>query len=225
MAPKGFRNFTAETLASDDLDGYCAWQSVMVFASSSARSGDSGLTANAREGMVSYLEDIDTVQFYNGSAWVNLIPAGTINPWAGDDSSIPSGWLLCDGTAVSRTTYAGLFAAVGTAFGVGDGSTTFNVPNLKGRVPVGRDSSQSEFNARGETGGAKTHTLTTAQMPTHSHTVAFNLDNAGTNTNEGLASSAGADVQITNTATTTAGSGEAHPNLQPYIVLAYLIKV
>jgi microcystin-dependent protein len=62
-----------------------------------------------------------------------------------------------------------LFAAIGTTYGAGDGSTTFNLPNLKGRVAVGRDAAQTEFDALGETGGAKTHTLTTAEMPSHTH--------------------------------------------------------
>lgn len=86
-------------------------------------------------------------------------------------AAAPTGWLLCDGAAVSRTTYANLFAAIGTAFGAGDGSATFNLPNLKGRVIVGLDSGQTEFDTRGETGGEKTVTLALANMPTHSHTV------------------------------------------------------
>jgi len=86
-------------------------------------------------------------------------------------AAAPTGWLLCDGAAVSRTTYANLFALTGVAFGAGDGSTTFNLPNLKGRVIVGVDSGQTEFDVRGETGGAKTHSLVTAEMPAHAHTI------------------------------------------------------
>jgi microcystin-dependent protein len=95
------------------------------------------------------------------------IPSGVINMWA--TTTAPTSWLLCDGTAVSRTTYAALFAVISTTYGVGDNSTTFNLPNLKGRVPVGRDSADSSFDTMGETGGAKTHTLNTAEMPIHSH--------------------------------------------------------
>lgn len=94
-------------------------------------------------------------------------PPGAITQYAG--SAAPSGWLLCDGAAVSRTTYAALYAAVGTTFGAGDGSTTFNVPNLKGRFPVGIDAAQTEFDVRGETGGVKTVTLAEANMPAHTH--------------------------------------------------------
>jgi len=97
-----------------------------------------------------------------------LAPTGAINAYAG--SIAPSGWLLCDGAAVSRATYADLFALIGTTYGAGDGTSTFNVPNLKGRVAVGRDATQTEFDVLGETGGAKTHTLTTGEMPSHSHT-------------------------------------------------------
>jgi len=73
-------------------------------------------------------------------------------------STIPSGWLKCDGSAVSRSTYSALFNTIGTAFGVGDGSTTFNLPNLQGRVIVGLNGADASFDTMGETGGAKTHT-------------------------------------------------------------------
>ena len=84
---------------------------------------------------------------------VQAAPVGEVSSFAG--SSAPTGWLLCDGSAVSRTTYAALFAIIGTTYGVGNGSTTFNLPNLKGRVIVGRDSAQTEFDVLGETQGAK----------------------------------------------------------------------
>jgi microcystin-dependent protein len=77
--------------------------------------------------------------------------------------------LICDGSAVSRTTYPSLFAAIGIKYGPGDGSTTFNLPNLKGRTPVGKDTAQTEFAALAQNGGEKTHLLTAAEMPAHSH--------------------------------------------------------
>ena len=146
------------------------------------------------------------------------VPTGVINPWAGVAGSPPTGWLLCDGTAVSRSTYSTLFGIVGTFYGVGDNSTTFNLPNLKGKVPVGLDDSQSEFNLLGETGGAKTHTLTIAEMPSHNHTSLQFGPNAGA---AGLRADA---VVTTDTTTGSTGSGEAHNNLQPYIVVNYIIK-
>ena len=85
------------------------------------------------------------------------IPTGGVTMYGA--GSAPSGWLLCDGTAVSRTTYAALFAVISTTYGVGNGSTTFNLPNLKGKVPVGLDSADTAFDVLGETSGSKTHTL------------------------------------------------------------------
>jgi microcystin-dependent protein len=83
------------------------------------------------------------------------VPAGAIVDWPG--STAPSGWLLCQGQAVSRTTYAALFAVCGTTFGIGDGSSTFNLPNPKGRVVVGLDAAQTEFNTLGKKAGANSH--------------------------------------------------------------------
>lgn len=119
--------------------------------------------------------DVQTVTNKDLTAGTNtfpsaLAPPGSMAPYAG--SAAPSGWLLCDGSAVSRTgATAALFAVCGTTFGAGDGSTTFNLPNLKGRIPVGIDAAQTEFDVRGETGGAKTHTLTTGETPAHTHTI------------------------------------------------------
>lgn len=109
---------------------------------------------------------------WNGVGWDSLqtlpggLPAGSIIQWGG--STAPVNWLLCDGAAVSRTTYASLFAAVGTSYGTGDGTTTFNLPDLRGRVPVGKNG--GSFGTLGATGGAETVTLTEAQMPSHTHT-------------------------------------------------------
>ena len=101
----------------------------------------------------------------------NYTPAGVITQYGG--SSAPTGWLLCQGQAISRTNslYTRLFTAISTTYGAGDGTTTFNVPNLQGRIPVGRDSTQTEFDALAETGGSKTRTLTTANLPSHQHGV------------------------------------------------------
>lgn len=98
-----------------------------------------------------------------------FLPSGMIAPYAG--TSAPNGWLLCNGAAISRTTYADLFNVVGTTYGVGDNSTTFNLPDLSGRVPVGL-SGDAEFVSLGTTGGSKTVTLTSAQsgIAAHSHT-------------------------------------------------------
>lgn len=92
-------------------------------------------------------------------------PAGIIMPFAG--TTAPEGYLMCDGSAVSRTAYATLFAVIGTTFGSGDGSTTFNVPDLSGRVPLG----VSSAHLLGSTGGSETVTLTEQELPAHVHEV------------------------------------------------------
>jgi microcystin-dependent protein len=115
---------------------------------------------------------------------------------------------LCDGQSTSS--YPELAAVVGA-----------NVPNLKGRVPVGRDTAQTEFDALGETGGAKTHTLTTGEMPAHTHTAGSGQNAFSFQRGTGSLVSIHSHFEA---ATTSTGSGEAHNNLQPYVVINYIIK-
>jgi len=200
---------------------------------------------------ISGLEDV-VMSVASGTAGV---PIGGVTLHAG--STAPVGWFLCDGTAVSRTTYAALFASISTTYGVGDGSTTFNLPNIKGRVPVGRDSGDTDWDTLGETRGAKTHILVTGEMPSHGHTQnshnhTQNSHNHGGNvTDPGFipgvqnnATAAGgtgiymrvgaqnalyipSDTAVNQAATATnntAGSDGAHNNLQPSIVMNYIIR-
>lgn len=152
-------------------------------------------------------------------------------------STAPEGWLICDGSAVSRTTYASLFAVIGTTYGAGDGSTTFNIPNVKGRSIVGYDTSQTEFDTIGETGGAKTHTLTTAQLPNiagslvfhgaGSATVLAGISGVFTGTARSSYRTGGSNTGGANSydgASFSVGSGQAHNNLSPYIVFPCIIK-
>jgi microcystin-dependent protein len=104
-------------------------------------------------------------------------------PFAG--ANAPPLWLMCFGQAISRTVYSALYAAIGTAYGAGDGSTTFNVPDLRGRVPFGVDSMGGtaagrltgsaaggiNANARGVSGGEQQHTVTWSEMPVHAHSM------------------------------------------------------
>jgi len=166
-------------------------------------------------------EEWDEVESIIDQAVMELITSmltGSILPYAGDD--VPDGFLLCDGSEVGREEYDDLFDVIGETFGNGDGSTTFNLPDLSGRVPVGQDSGQSEFDTLGKTGGEKAHTLSELEMPSHTHT---EITATAVVINGGLeapAASAIPGVSITG----STGGGEAHNNLQPYLVLSYIIK-
>lgn len=104
-----------------------------------------------------------------------VAPVGSVTAFAG--ASAPSGWLLADGSAVSRTTYSALYAAISTTYGSGDGSTTFNLPDLRGRVPVGQNA--GTFASLGATGGEETHVISQAEMPSHTHTGTTGTESAG----------------------------------------------
>lgn len=157
----------------------------------------------------------------------------------------PQGYLLEDGSAVSRTTYSVLFSIIGTTFGAGDGSTTFNLPDSRGKIIVAK-STDTEFNVLGETGGEKYHTLTTAEMPSHQHdfsghailwgngggTVRFREDHSDA---DRIIAVGGAAPNIPNALytcqgcsnwsdTTHVGGGGAHNEIQPYITLNRAIK-
>lgn len=162
---------------------------------------------------------------------------GMIAPFA--TSSPPTDWLECNGEAVSRTTYAVLFASISTAFGAGDGSTTFNLPDLQGRAPIGAGTG-SGLTARtlGTKLGEETHTLTESQMPSHRHFYALaQIDDgngSGLTTGDqqrGLYSDAGTrqtnSVEDTGTNglfSTASGGGAAHPNMPPSLVVKYYIR-
>jgi microcystin-dependent protein len=160
----------------------------------------------------------------------NGAPTGGLIMWG--TGTAPTGWLLCDGTAVNRTTYAALFAVVGTTFGVGDGSTTFNLPNYTNRMPYGT--------TIGATGGSAdavvvshTHTATsTVTDPQHSHTTAFGPRIGGGTSAAGNSDGGYSPLTTTSVstgitvATTNASSGVSgtNANLPPYLGINFIIK-
>ena len=192
-------------------------------------SSDASVDANRAVGTNHIKDGAVTAAKLDSAAVSVLMPTSTILPYAG--SAAPTGYFLCDGSAKSRTTYASLFAIIGTTYGVGDGSTTFNIPDLRGRVIAGQDdmggSSANRLTGQsggvdgdilGGSGGSETHTLSTAQMPSHSHTYSAHT---------GLgASGSGGAAQLSSTSANTSSSGgdQAHNNVQPTIILNYIIK-
>jgi microcystin-dependent protein len=176
-------------------------------------------------------------------------PVGTVKLYAGTNGADPAGgfYMLCDGRAISRTTFASLFAVVGTSYGVGDGSTTFNIPNTAERIIVGQSTTQTlipQFDARvlGGVFGEGRHTLTTAELAAHNHTITdpghvhtlsadIQVDTAsggaqshGTHANNigptATMSSATTGITINNS-----GSGTPHNVVQPSLVMNYIIRV
>lgn len=171
-----------------------------------------------------YYYDGNTFSSYGGGSGGTggeTLPIGSIMLYSGN--VLPVNWLLCNGQAVSRTKYSALFEKIGTTYGSGDGSTTFNVPNLKGKVAVGKDDNDTDFDTLGETGGEKTHTLSVNEMPSHSHTpISGNFCTTGSGIANNLVNSGSSYAQTSATANT--GGGQAHNNLQPYIVQNFIIK-
>lgn len=147
------------------------------------------------------------------------LPTGMIVPFGG--SAAPAGFLLCDGSAVSRTTFAALFAVIGTQYGVGDGSTTFNLPNLQGKTVYGLDSGDSAFDALGKTGGEKEHTLTIPEMPSHDHNLQVSFTEAAGNFAQWAAFTAGPN---TPDAIGDTGGDQPHNNMPPYQVSNWIIQ-
>ena len=166
------------------------------------------------------------------------IPTATIVPWS--SSSVPSGFLECNGAAVSRSTYSALFAIVGTTYGAGDGASTFNVPDLQDNVAVGKSGTKN----LGSTGGANTvaasgtvggstanATLSTAQLASHSHSAATvgpgfcgvqpsgGTPRAGSGNTGSTGSGTGHSHNMSATFT-----GSATSVVQPYLAVIYIIK-
>jgi microcystin-dependent protein len=195
--------------------------------------------------------DVDAAVIKQGT--YRLVPAGAIMAYAG--ATAPDGWLLCYGQSLSRATYADLFTAISTTYGAGDDpGNTFAAPDLRGRVVAGQDdmggssanrltdqSGGLDGDTLGDTGGSETHTLITAELAGHTHTLAHVHTQQGTfgqaiisrdltgipsgPTDIMITPGTGATSGASAETTSSTGSGNAHNNVQPTIILNYIIKV
>jgi microcystin-dependent protein len=152
----------------------------------------------------------------------NSVPTGALMMWS--TASAPTGWLICNGTAVSRTVYAALFAAIGTTFGSGDGSTTFNLPNYNNRTAIGAGG----LYALGATGGSKDQTVVS-----HTHNLSGNVVTAVSTNSvlvdgavEGISANVITNITptISNVTVSTSGSSGTDANLPPYLAINFIIK-
>lgn len=158
-----------------------------------------------------------------------LIPPGTVLMWAG--ATAPSGWAICDGTTKSRTLDKPLFDVISTTFGAGDGSTTFNLPNLGGRFPIG-----AGVKTRGSVGGSETSTIAQSNLPRHVHDMTHTHEQIArrttTGTGTGAARGGGTDQPDMSSGPSSQGAtGDGSFNndplsvLNPYLALHFIIKL
>lgn len=162
--------------------------------------------------------------------WQSGIPGmevtGVVKAFAGVVA--PTGYVICNGAALNRTAYAALFAVCGTNYGIGDGSTTFNIPDLRIRIPVGYKSGDPNFGTIGGEGGAVDHLLTGSESGIQQHNHQQTGDNGGSGSPISALNPSGGTAQTpTAQSTLTAGNSDAlvaHPNLQPYVTMNYIIK-
>jgi len=213
----------ASTIEVDGSAGFLRVKSSGI--TSNELATDSVITAKIQDGAV-------TAAKLDSAATSVLMPAGAIMPYAG--ASAPTGYLFCDGNAVSRATYSDLFGIIGVTYGVGDGSTTFALPDLRGRVIAGQDNmggssantlTDAQADQLGGILGSETHTLTTAELAAHTHGGLTDIDPNGGD--GGSASDPGLDYVTSNGAGTVSGStggGGGHNNVQPTFILNYIIK-
>lgn len=145
-------------------------------------------------------------------------PVGALMMFGG--SSAPTGWLICDGSAVSRSTYSDLFSIIGETFGVGDGSTTFNLPDLRGRSPIGAGSGDGlTTRSLGDDGGEEDHSLIIAEMPIHDHNYYMFQQQSGAASGSTYYSG-----NVTTNSTGGSGGDGGHNTMHPYLAVNFIIK-
>jgi microcystin-dependent protein len=186
--------------------------------------------ATAPDGFIYRTTDTGQVFLSTGSAWIEL----GVSPWQPGDlkystlTTAPAGWLLCDGSPVLRATYTALFSAIGTTFGPGNGSTTFNLPDARARALLMPDGTAARMvgpDARGGAGGEETHVLTVGEMPNHRHATfeTTAVAQGGATWTLGLVSTQAAGT--VSGETSAVGGDGAHQNMPPYLVVgSVLIK-
>lgn len=168
-------------------------------------------------------KDPNTNTWKSLSGYIQLgtdVPIGAICEYASDD--IPDGYLPCNGQSLSKTDYLELYSKIGDKYGNVD-STHFNLPNIEERVVVGKSSS-SPYDILGKTGGEEKHTLTVNEMPVHNHLSRAAVPGTASGFGDGFVGLTNSYSQDPNFSTANSGGGEAHNNMQPYIVLNYIIK-
>lgn len=175
----------------------------------------------------------ESAETFTPAGQADAVPPGTVVKTA--RSSAPDGWLLCYGQAVSRSTYSDLFDAIGTAWGAGDGSTTFNVPDMRGRFGAGLDNMGGSAanrltstvmspngNTLGAVGGSQTVTLTEDTTGAHDHDISANPTSpTGSGTVRVARSTSTGPGTVT---VATAGGGQPHSNVPPTALFNYMIK-
>jgi microcystin-dependent protein len=198
---------------------------------------DGSLKDGAVNGTSKVSDGVITLAKLNGALQTAVkIPAGSVVDFAG--AAVPDGWLLCNGGAVSRATYAALYAAIGTTWGAGDGVTTFNLPNFAGRTTVGSGTGPADYRGSGNAAltprgladidGAERHALSESELPKHDHSFKYskgNADGNDFNVNEGLAGFGTPGTAGQGTVNTEEAGGDGtHNNMQPFAVVHKIIK-
>ncbi len=183
---------------------------------------DNGAEVTPRQQILSTPFAIQAERAVYASDTRNIVPTGTVVPFAG--VAAPAGWLLCDGTSISRSTYAVLFSVIGAAYGAVDGNT-FRVPDFRRRVPVGAGGTATSVlgNALGNLGGEEFHTLSIAEMPSHNHSI-HDTDHNSTPARVDYTDGEYGTYFANRGTTGYSGGNQPHNIMQPSLVVNYIIK-
>lgn len=252
-SPTSVNTFTANSITTSILaatDVSTTTLTATSIATSVVDASSITVTGNVSASAITVSGNVSATEFYgDGSNLTGIggvLPTGMVVPYAG--TSEPSGYLFCYGQQISRTTYSDLFSAVGTTYGVGDGSTTFNLPDLRGRVVAGQDdmgglsanrltgspSGGVNGDTLGAAGGDEGHQLTEAELATHTHSAGSYQTTITGGSGEGSdsvlttplndASQTSTNIVSVTGSSGSIGSDAEHNNVQPTFILNYIIK-